>query len=259
MPKTIELRFYAELNDFLPKEKKQRSFFRPLSGDASVKDLIESQGIPHTEVDLVLVNGEPVDFSHPVRGSVRLSVYPPLASVGTPALAFLRPPLRGEPRFVLDVPLGKLARSLRLLGFDCLYRNDWSDAELVRISSTEGRILLTRDVGVLMRAAVVHGYWLRQTEARKQLREVIRRFDLFARIAPFTRCLRCGGVLQPVDKTEVEAELPSRIARSFDRFDRCGGCAKVYWRGSHYDRMAQFVKSLGRDREPVRAAEPTRG
>ncbi len=244
MKRTIEFRFYAELNDFLPKERKQRSFARRLSGDASVKDLIESQGIPHTEIALVLVDGRPVDFSHLVRGSVRISAYPQFASIEISSLSFLRPPLPREPRFVLDVHLGKLTRYLRLLGFDCLYRNDRTDAELVRIASAEGRILLTRDVGVLMRAAVLHGYWLRQTEARKQVREVLRRFDLSARIAPFTRCLRCGGFLQPVGKTEVEDRLPPRAACAFDRFVRCAGCAKIYWQGSHYDRMARFVESL---------------
>lgn len=247
--KQIELRFYAELNDFLPRGKRQRSFAHPLSGEASVKDLIEGQGVPHTEVDLVLADGQPVGFSYRVQDRDRISVYPKFESIEMAPLSFLRPrPLR-EPSFVLDVHLGKLARYLRLLGFDCLYRNDLADQELARISSREGRILLTRDACLLMRAAVTHGYWLREKEVGRQVLEVIRRFDLRDRIAPFSRCLRCNGLLRSVDKREIADRLPPRVALAFERFVQCGECGKIYWQGSHYDRLAHFVETLCRRRE----------
>ncbi|WP_051076270.1 Mut7-C RNAse domain-containing protein [Verrucomicrobium sp. 3C] len=253
--KRIEFRFYAELNDFVPSRKRQRSLTHPFSGEASVKDLIESQGIPHSEVDLVLVNGGPVDFSYLPREGDRIAVYPKFTSLDIAPFSSLRPqPIPGS-RFVLDVHLGKLARYLRLLGFDCLYRNDRGDADLVRISSAEGRILLTRNVGLLMRASVIHGYWLRQTETRRQLREVLLRFDLFERIAPFTRCLLCNGLLHLADKREIREELPPRVARVFERFVRCLECGKIYWRGSHYDRMSRFVATLCPVREGFRKGE----
>ncbi|MGD9895754.1 MAG: Mut7-C RNAse domain-containing protein [Candidatus Methylacidiphilaceae bacterium] len=242
--KRVEFRFYAGLNDFLPRAKKQRSFPHSLLGNASVKDLIESQGVPHTEVDLILVDGRPVGFSHPVQHGDRISIYPKFESIEIASLALLRPRPVQEPRFVLDVHLGRLARYLRLLGFDCFYRNDLVDEELVKIASADQRILLTRDTGLLMRAAVTHGYWLREIEIHRQVLEVIRRFDLSRRVAPFTRCLLCNGRLQPTEKREIADQLPQRVANAFEKFVRCAECGKIYWKGSHYDRMARFVTRL---------------
>ncbi|WP_206859414.1 Mut7-C RNAse domain-containing protein [Lysobacter changpingensis] len=190
---TCEFRFYEELGEFLAPERRKRSFTHAFDGTPSVKDRIESLGVPHTEVDLILVDGEPVPFSHKLTGGERVAVYPMFERFELGESNRLRPtPLR-EPRFVLDVHLGRLASYLRLLGFDTLYRNDYHDDELLRISRAQHRILLTRDTGLLKRAAVTHGAFLHATDPRRQLREVLDRFQLDARIAPFTRCARCNG------------------------------------------------------------------
>src|SRR2546421_13022901 len=169
-------RFYAELNDFLAPARRMLTFAHSFRGRVSIKDMIEALGVPHTEVDLILVNGVSVDFSYLVRSADRVSVYPVFESLDiTPVLRVRPHPLR-ETRFVLDIHLGKLARYLRLLGFDSLYRNDYDDHTIVALAHEEQRIILTRDTGLLKHSAVTHGHWLRATDARRQIPEVGRAF-----------------------------------------------------------------------------------
>jgi uncharacterized protein with PIN domain len=241
---TIYLRFYAELNDFLPKELRARSFPYSFTGTQSVKHLIEAAGVPHTEVDLVLVNGASADFSLIPDDGDRISVYPVFEAFDVASVSRVRPqPLR-QVRFVLDSHLGRLAQYLRMLGFDTLYRNDYGDDELVRISLGEHRVLLTRDRDLLMRAAVTHGYYVRQTDRRAQLIGVLQRFDLAHCINPLTRCLVCNGLLRAVAREEVADQVPQRSRENCDRFWKCPGCGRVYWNGSHHGHMMKMVSSL---------------
>jgi len=244
--RSAHFRFYAELNDFLPRAARASVLTRQFDVGASVKDMIESFGVPHTEVDVVLVNGRSVDFSHRIDDGDRISVYPVFESLDVGEIVRVRPkPLR-EPRFVLDAHLGALARLLRLLGFDCSYRNNYSDTELVKTSASERRVILTRDVGVLKRSAVTHGYFVRATEPRDQALEVLRRFDLFGVIDPFRRCLSCNGLISPVAKEAVEDRLPRRTVLFYDEFRMCSDCGQIYWKGSHYARMLEFVHEVNR-------------
>jgi uncharacterized protein with PIN domain len=210
-------------------------------GRVSIKDMIESLGAPHTEVDLILVNGESVDFAYLVQDGDRVSVYPLFTSLDVAPLTRVRPKPLGKPRFVLDTHLGRLASYLRMLGFDTLYRNDYADEELARLSSEQGRILLTRDRGLLKRALVQRGYCVRETQPRQRLLEVLRRFDLFEAIAPFRRCIRCNGSLRPVSKQAIAHRLPPQTRQYYDEFHVCEGCEQVYWKGSHYQRMQEFI------------------
>ncbi len=209
----------------------------------SVKDLIESFGVPHTEVDLVLVNGDPVDFSYVVRDGDRVSVYPVFESLDVSSVSRVRPtPLRNL-RFVLDVHLGRLAAYLRMAGFDSVYHNHATDAELADAVVHERLVLLTRDRYLLMRADVDRGYWVRSTDPKKQLVEVLRRFDLGGSMRPFTRCMRCNGVLEEVSREAVFHRLPETV-RSKDGFRLCPGCGRVYWEGSHHARMKEILRAL---------------
>ncbi len=240
----IECRFYAELNDFLPPERRQRAFTCPLERRASVKDVIEALGVPHTEVDLILANGESVDFAYQVRDGDRISVYPVFESIDIGPIERVRPrPLR-ETRFVLDTHLGKLAAYLRLLGFDALYRSDYDDATLARVSQGERRILLTRDRGLLKRRAVSHGYFVRSDDPERQLAEVVRHFDLAGSIAPLTRCPRCNAPLELVAKAEILDRLLPKTRAHYDEFRRCPSCGQIYWRGSHYTRIERLIAGL---------------
>ena len=242
--KQASFRFYAGLNDFLPPGRRAVSFAVPFPVSAPVRDLIESLGPPHTEVDLILANGAPVDFSYPVQDGDRISVYPVFASIDVHPIQCQLPNPPGPARFVLDVHLGRLAAYLRLMGFDSLYRNDYTDEELARLTGEQERILLTRDRGLLKRAAVTRGCYVRATAPRQQLADTLARFDLFDSAAPFTRCLACNGPLKPAEKDAVRDLLPPRIRETYEEFHRCTDCGRVYWKGSHYRRMRQMLASL---------------
>jgi uncharacterized protein len=237
-------RFYAELGDFLPPARRGVTFPVAFRGGPSVKDVVESLGVPHTEIDLVLADGASVDFSWIVRDGARVSVYPVFESIDVAPLTRLRPePLR-EVRLVLDVHLGRLARHLRMLGLDVRWSNDASDEEIARVAAADGRTVLTRDTGLLKRRSVTRGYRVRETDPRRQLAEVVDRLDLLRAVAPFRRCLCCNALLEPVRKEDVADALPSRVREAHETFRRCPSCRRVYWSGSHYRRMERLVAEL---------------
>jgi uncharacterized protein with PIN domain len=241
---SVALRFYAELNDFLLDCRKHKRFEIELNRRTSVKDLIESLGVPHTEVEIILANGSSVDFSYIVKTRDDLSVYPMFESVDvSPLLKLREAPLR-ETRFVLDCHLGRLARYLRQFGFDTLYRNDYTDDELADTSAREHRILLTRDRNLLKRSIITHGYFIREHDPRKQLDEVIRRFDLRSQIVPFGRCTRCNGIVKHVAKNTVEHLLEPKTRQYFDAFWQCSSCGQVYWEGSHVKHMLKLTDEV---------------
>lgn len=240
-------RFYEELNDFLPPDRRKTTFPYHFTGTPSVKDAIEAIGIPHAEIDLILVNGASVTFGHHLADGNRVAVYPVFELLDIASVTRLRPePLR-EPKFILDVHLGKLARYLRLLGFNTDFRNDADDPEIIARATDEHRIILTRDVGILKHAAVTHGYWVRTTDPRAQIGEVIRRFNLQGQIRPFTRCMVCNGQVAPVPKTAVVDRLPEKTRRYYDAFTQCNTCGRIYWKGSHYERMKHLVAHITGD------------
>jgi uncharacterized protein with PIN domain len=241
-----DFRFYEELNDFLPPARRKRTFAYRFQGTPAVKDAIEALGVPHTEVDLVLVDGASVRFSHRLRGGERVAIYPVFERLDITPLVRLRPaPLR-TPRFVADVHLGTLARSLRLLGFDTLYDRTAHDPELVRRSVAERRILLTRDVGLLKHKVLTHAHYVRATSPDSQLEELVRALDLARSAKPFTRCLRCNGRLARVARRDVVEQVPEAVGRQFRRFARCTDCGRIYWPGSHYERLRNRVARLVR-------------
>ena len=244
--KVVYFRFYAELNDFLPYKKRQLSFAYHYWGTPSVKNAIQVHGVPHTEVDLVLVNGRAVDFSYHLRPKDRISVYPVFESLDISAIN----PLRGKPlrrlRFVVDANLGKLARYIRMLGMDALYNNQFEDAEIIRISRAENRIILTRDLGILKQNFVSKGYFLRSPDPKTQLAEVVRRFDLYADISPFSRCMECNGTLKSIEKEKIKDSLDNETRSIFHEFYLCSNCAKIYWKGSHYERMLEMIEKLAK-------------
>lgn len=236
--------FYAELNYFLPPRKRQVVFTHYFEEKASIKDTIESLGVPHPEVEAIVVNGKAVDFSYIVQDGDRIQVHPISTKSEVLTPVFLRTQLPSIRRFVLDVHLGKLAASLRMLGFDTLYRNDYDDQELAEISASEQRILLTRDKGLLMRSLVTFGYYVRATNPEQQIVEILQRFDLFNQVLPFQRCIRCNGLLKSVDKESIIEQLPPKTQIAIDEFHRCCECNQIYWRGSHYKRMQQFLDEV---------------
>jgi hypothetical protein len=233
-------RFYAELNDLLPRQWRQRDVVHAFREPASVKDRIEAHGVPHTDVELIQVNNEPVDFGYGVRDGDRVSVYPFMALLENPRP--LRPPYpRG--RFVLDQHLGRLAAYLRLLGLDCVHRAHFPDEEVAGVCVDEHRVLLSRDKGLLMRRAVVHGGFVRATDPMAQVPEVLHRFGAPEAIAPFSRCMSCNARLHAVPRQAVEDRLPPATRAFYEEFRECPGCRRVYWDGSHVRRMRAWVEA----------------
>jgi len=244
MGKTIRIRFYEELNDFLPQLKKKKTYEIRVSSHQNIKDIIEAEGIPHTEVDLILAGNDSVDFSYRPNDNERIAVYPVFESLNITNVTCLRPlPLRTT-RFILDVHLGKLVRYLRMLGFDSYYSNDLEDDFIVEKAKQDKRIILTRDLQILKNRKVTHGYYVRSTDPKKQLKEVVKRFDLKKNLDPFSICMDCNGLLQKVPKSIIENELEKGTREAFDEFYRCRDCNKIYWRGSHFDKMEQLIEDL---------------
>lgn len=239
------VRFYAELNDFLPAPKRYRDIEVRFYVGPAVRDVIESEGVPHTEVDLVLVNGESSALSRVLDDGDRVSVYPVFESLDVAPVSVVRPePLR-LPRFLLDVHLGRLAAYLRMAGFDARYSNQASDEQLAREAASHGLILLTRDRGLLKRAQVERGYYVRETAPLAQLREVVARFDLERLLKPFTRCMACNAELRESDARAIAARVRPEVLARHSAFRECPGCGRVFWKGSHYKRMLALLEQAG--------------
>jgi uncharacterized protein with PIN domain len=229
------------LNDLLPEELRRKPFEYPVKPTQSIKHLIENLGVPHTEVEIILANGRSVGFDYLPADGDRISVYPMFERLDVTPLLRLRPaPLR-HPRFLADAHLGKLARHLRLLGFDTLFFNDAGDDRLLEISRQQHRILLSRDRALLMRRELTHGCFIRAVNPQAQLKELLLRLDLSRAAAPFTRCMLCNGRLLVVESSSVLPLVPKRVAEFYTEFWRCDDCAKIYWKGSHYRQLTAFI------------------
>ncbi|MHB1084516.1 MAG: Mut7-C RNAse domain-containing protein [Thiobacillus sp.] len=237
-------RFYEELNGFLAPARRKQAFAVPCAEAATTKHMIEALGVPHTEVELILVNGESADFNRLLQDGDRVAVYPRFEAMDvTPLLRVREMPLR-ETRFVADAHLGGLAHMLRMLGFDTLYDNHFDDGEIVEIAERDGRIVLTRDRELLKRRAVTHGCYVHALKSEQQLREVVERLDLVRSARPFTLCLHCNMPLRPADKASVLDRLPPMVQAYYERFSTCDVCGRVYWEGSHWRNMRRVLDDL---------------
>lgn len=244
MASVVFMRFYAELNDFLLPEKRQMPFSHPFLGRPTVKDLIESLGVPHTEVDLIIVDHESVDFTCLVRNGSHISVYPVFEALDINPILRVRPEALREPSFILDTHLGRLAGYLRMTGFDTLYQNNSSDEALASASAGEKRILLTRDRGLLKRSVVTHGYLVRSDNPQEQLKEVLHRFDLFNTMKPFRLCMRCNEPLRTIPAAEAKDRVPRRVWYQISSYKNCPACGRIYWKGSHYQKMTGLINRI---------------
>jgi len=240
----INIRFHKELNDFLQTEQRNTYISHELIQARSVKDLTESIGVPHTEIDLIIINGESVAFDYLLQDGDQIDLYPAFESLDISPLKHCQPKPLQAPRFVLDVHLGRLAAYLRMLGFDTLYRNDFDDPTLANISADEHRILLTCDRQLLMRKQITYGYFVRARQPREQLLEILTRFDLYEEQNPLTRCIHCNGKINSVDKQEIEDQLLAKTKKYYNDFFQCRDCKKIYWKGSHYLKMQAMIKHM---------------
>ncbi len=215
---TARFKFYGDLVPLLPHPDQEDILEATFNPGQSAKHLIESWGVPHTEIQAVHANGQPASLDYLVQDADWIEVFP-FQPAGSPA---------ADPRFILDNHLGRLAADLRMLGFDCLYRNDYQDDELAETAGATDRILLTRDRQLLMRKTVLRGRLLRSLLPDEQLTEILQRYNLYSLIHPFLRCIRCNGLLQPVEKEAVLDRLEPLTRRYFNEFRICPDCQQVY-------------------------------
>ncbi|MNZ60959.1 hypothetical protein D3C78_790390 [compost metagenome] len=237
-------RFYEELNDFLPVERRRQAFTCRCARAATVKHMIEALGVPHTEVELVLVQGESVGLGHLLCDGDRVAVYPKFEALDiTPLLRIRDKPLRSL-RFVADAHLGGLARLLRMSGFDTLYDNHFEDDQIAAIAEAQSRIVLSRDRELLKRKIITHGCYVHALKPVQQLREMFERLDLARSAQPFSLCLHCNLPLRDVDKEEIVDQLPPQVRTCYQRFLTCDACQRLYWEGSHWRSMCALLEPL---------------
>ncbi len=241
-PFKVRLRFHGDLNVFLGSKVGDAVIERPLAEKTSIKDVIESCGVPHPEVDLILVDDQPVGFGHTVAADAKVEVLPVENRDTNNTVKRLQ--TVGIRKFVADGHLGSLTRNLRLLGFDVIYQRDADDRQLLEVMARENRALLTRDRRLLMHGIVQHGYYPRSQNADEQTIEVVRRFDLLKLIAPFTRCLRCNAPLEEVAKADVIDNLEPLTKIYYDQFRHCPDCKQIYWPGSHFPKLQKRIEEI---------------
>ncbi|MFA6284500.1 MAG: Mut7-C RNAse domain-containing protein [Desulfurivibrionaceae bacterium] len=222
-----------------------------LTRQASVKDIIEALGVPHTEVGRLIVAGREISFSAPGADDDTLDVYPLSPPVDVTVPTLLRPKSLPGVAFAVDMNVGKLATLLRMAGFDTFFRNDISDPELVEAAVREKRILLSKDMDLLKRKEVAFGYLVREIDPEKQLAEIVRLFGIKEQFKPLSRCLRCNGLLQPVEKGRIIEQLEPLTKKYYDSFRQCLGCGKIYWAGSHRDKMLEVLNRYGEYRDLI--------
>ncbi len=244
---TIYIRFFGELKDFLPPSRKGRRFDYIIKGCPSVKDTLEAIGVPHVAVDSIFINQQACDFSYQLKEGDEIKVYPAGYNLKGRNILRLNPaPVRVH--FIADSHLGKLARHLRLLGFNVLYQTVFPDKLIVRLAVRQRRIILTRDKGLLKHRCLRWGYWVRSFDPDRQVREVIKQYGLLRHLCPFCRCVECNGLIKAVAKARVLARLPPKTRMYYRRFYRCQKCRRIYWKGSHYRRMMLFIGRLRKKR-----------
>ena len=242
-PFKVRLCFHGDLHVFLGSRVASDAVFeRRLTEKTSIKDVIESCGVPHPEVDLILVDKQPVGFNQTLANEAKVEVFPVQSrdTIHTDK----RLQTTDISRFVADGHLGRLTRNLRLLGFDVAYDQTADDRQLLEVMVRENRALLTRDRRLLMHAIVQHGYCPRSQNANEQTIEVVRRFDLSELIAPFTRCLRCNAPLQQTAKADIINKLEPLTKIYYDQFRRCPGCNRIYWSGSHFLKLQKRIEEI---------------
>ncbi len=238
---SVTLHFTPSLSFFLAKGKRHQPFTRTLREKTSIKDVVEACGVPHPEIDFLLCNGVSVTFDHQLEDAAIVQVYGTGDSPPVPGKMLQQ---RRVARFVVDGHLGKLARDLRLLGFDVTYSSNAEDNALLAVATEQDRALLTRDRRLLMYRVVRHGYCPRSSDVAEQIIEVIRRFELAELLAPYARCIRCNGLLRRVNKSDVLDQLEPLTRIYYADFRRCAECEKIYWPGSHFGKLESRIKKI---------------
>lgn len=237
MTGTAHIFFHGALNDFLQKSRKNTWIIYTFKDTPAVKDALEALGVPHVEVSSIRINEQVVRPYDPLHYGDRVQATPFSPDE-------IQANMQQPPTFVVDVNAGSLAKTLRMLGFDTAFENGMQDNDIAALAARQNRIVLTRDIALLKHKIIQQGYWLRSQLLREQLDEVMSRYGLRRYLQPFTRCIACNGLIYPVDKSAVINQLPVKVKQCYDRFFQCSHCKNVYWEGTHYARMTDFINTL---------------
>jgi len=206
--------------------------------------MIEALGVPHTEIDLILVNGNSVDFNYILQDEDRVSVYPVFESLNITNVTRLRKlPLRRN-KFVADINLGDIVKYMRVLGLDLYYHPLFSTREIIEISKRENRIILTKSRKLLKFKEVSHGIFIRPGTTTEQIRRIIDCLDIKDNINPFSRCLGCNTLLNIVPKEKILDRIPPKTKEFCDEYFQCPSCDKIYWKGTHFIHMKKVVRQI---------------
>lgn len=238
-------RIHGAARDFLNKNIISEPIRYLFDNNPSVKDAIESLGPPHTEISSIIVNSKLEQFDYLLKNHDDINVYSfdQIPHISEDKLFPNKP--QGEPKFILDVHLGALARYLRFTGLDTMYDVlDPGDKVLAEISFRESRILVTRDIGLLKHSRVEYGCWLRSDQPKQQFLELARRYELIKFLKLFSRCSLCNGLISEVKKELIEGKISNSIYTQFKEFWQCSSCGQIYWKGKHYYRIKKSVKTL---------------
>ena len=242
--KEVIFRFYEELNDFLPAQRRKRDFQVGFKGRESVKDMIEALGVPHTEVDLILVNGKSVDFGCIIQDEDRISVYPTFESLDIKDVTRLREiPLR-QTRFIADINIRDIVKYMRALGLDVYYDASLSPREIIRISKRENRTILTKSKKLLKFRDVMHGIFIRPGTKVEQIKRIIDFLSLQEVITPFSRCLQCNNSLVRISKEKILDRIPPKTREFYDEYSYCKACDRIYWKGTHFTRIKRVIDEI---------------
>lgn len=236
--KKTTLTALGSLQDFLNGTQAGNPITLTFELQPSLKDLVESQGIPHTAVFKWEINGKEQSPNYNLRDGDAITLYP-IEATSDPEPRFIKPRV-----FIADVHLGKLAKALRLLGFDSLLAKGWADTAIIRRSNEEQRMILTRDIELLKNGNTRFGYWVRSTDPDEQVKELFKRFDLSDGITPFSRCMKCNGELQQVELGQVTDRVPPKVKEWHTDYWLCNSCGQVYWQGSHYQKLKEKITEL---------------
>ncbi len=239
-----DIHFHEPLQKLLRSKKGEHQVRIEFNSHQTIKHLVESLGVPHTEVGQLQVLDGLIGFGYEVKHGDRVHVYPATPDLDQLSGMFENGKIAIPARFILDNHLGKLAADLRMLGFDADYSNQYQDQELAETAVAQVKILLTRDRQLLMRKSVRYGYLLRSLQPDEQLLEILARFDLYADIQLFKRCIRCNQLLVQVEKETIEHRLEPLTKKYFNEFHICSGCQQVYWAGSHLERMEARITDI---------------
>jgi uncharacterized protein len=240
----VSIRFYEELNDPLPPRNRKTETALRVDAGKTVKQVIESCNVPLSSVDLILVNGGSVSPSHIVLDGDRISVYPMFERMDIASVSRVRKtPLRNL-KFICDAPLDKLARYLRLLGFDTLHENDDHTGRIHEIADKQKRVILTRNEKLLEDKRVNRGFLVRPADPWLQAKAVVSGLDLKSRIAPLSRCLKCNSRMRAVGKDNLREKTNANLPGHDGGFLECLSCKKVYRRGPGHESLVKKIRHM---------------